>query len=496
MARVNIGFIGGAYLARSRHVDMQECINLYPQRESPVQPPIGVQLVQPPSKNVGSLVGTPGLEVFSVPEVDGHVRGLLATSGGKCYAVIGNSVYTLSDSGQETFLGNVIPRNTLVGMADNGSAGHQVIIVDDERGWIINTKTDKLVPIDNFPGGSHVLFKDGRFIVNKPGTGQIYWSDSPGYNGLNWVEGSFATAESCPDNIISMEMTNNEIWLFGPNSYEIWQNDTNFVTGALSFARIPNAIGDIGTPAPYSPATMGNDIFWLGSNQRGHGVVWHNNGYQPERISTHGIEYMITQMSRIDDAIGYCYQQEGHFFYVLCFPTGNKTMVFDMTTGLWHERTWYKETTGSTYMHRGIVSTLYKNKILVGDRENSSVYWYNLDKYTDYGGAIVRVRTCPHIHNKMGRIFYNEFEVDMEKGGGLIQGQGSQPKAMLSWSDDGGFTFGKERWATSGKLGAYGTRVHWNSLGSSRNRIFRFKISDPIKAVLIESWIDVEGSDV
>jgi hypothetical protein len=497
MARTNIGFIGGSYLSRSRHVDLQECVNLYPQRESPVAAPIGVQLVQPPSKNVGSLVGTPGLHVFSSPSTDGNVRGLIGTSTGKCYAVIGNAVFSLTDSGEATFIDNVIPRNRLVGMADNGTAGHQVIIVDGDNGWIIDTKTDKITKINSFPGGTHVVFKDGRFIVNKPDTGQVYWSDSPGYDGSLWVEGAFATAESSPDNITSISKTNNELWLFGPRSYEIWQSDINAITGALSYTRIPNAIGDVGAVAAYSPATIGNDIFWLGGNSQGHGVVWHNNGYQPERISTHGIEYIISSMSRIDDAIGYTYQQEGHFFYVLTFPTGNRTLVFDMTTGLWHERTWYNNTTGTTHRHRGHVCSFFENKVLIGDHENYNIYWYDLDKYDDFGGPIVRIRTCPHIHNKMGRVFYYDFEVDMEKGTGLdgvvSTAVGYSPKAMLSWSDDGGFTFGKERWDVPGRKGEYKTRLSWHSLGSSRNRIFRFRISDPVKVVLIEAWVTVEG---
>ena len=505
MPKINIGFVGGAYSSRSRHVDMQECVNMYPQREAMqitgqyTAAGFGVGLSEPKSKSVGSLIGCPGLDLISAPDTIGNVRGMIATSDGKFYTVIGNAVFSMQPDGTATFLGNVIGTNPIVGLAENGSQGGQVIIVDESRGWIIDTTLNTVTPISNFPGGTHVVFKDGRFLVNRPGTGQMFWSDAPGYDGSAWVQGNFGTAESSPDSLTALAKTNNDLWLFGPLSYEVWQADIDQnpgpSQGQLIFDRQSNLVGDIGTPAPYSPASIGNDLYWLGSNNRGHGVIWHNNGYSPERISTHGIEYIISKMARIDDAIGFCYQQEGHYFYVLTFPTADKTLVYDAMSGLWHERQYFNPTTGYSSRHRAQTCAFFDGMVLVGDREDSRIYKWDLDTYTDDGDPIVRTRTCPHINNSMDRVYYNEFEVDMEKGVGLPNGQGSNPQAMLSWSDDGGFTFGKERWDSPGRVGEYKTRMHWHSLGSSRNRIFRFKMTDPVKVVLIESWVEVEGED-
>jgi hypothetical protein len=66
------------------------------------------------------------------------------------------------------------------------------------------------------------------------------------------------------------------------------------------------------------------------------------------------------------------------------------------------------------------------------------------------------------------------------------------PQAMLSWSDDGGFTWNGERWEDIGKIGEYYTRMHWHRLGSSRNRVFKMVISDPVKRVLIASHVTIE----
>jgi PKD repeat protein len=67
------------------------------------------------------------------------------------------------------------------------------------------------------------------------------------------------------------------------------------------------------------------------------------------------------------------------------------------------------------------------------------------------------------------------------------------PQAMLQISDDGGFTWGSERWENIGKIGEYRTRMHWHRLGSSRNRVFRLVISDPVKRALIGCRVTTEG---
>jgi hypothetical protein len=88
---------------------------------------------------------------------------------------------------------------------------------------------------------------------------------------------------------------------------------------------------------------------------------------------------------------------------------------------------------------------------------------------------------------------HNSFQLDMEVGVGLDgTTQGTDPQVMLQWSDDGGHTWSNERWADIGKIGKRRTRVIWRRLGSSRDRVYRVMVSDPIKVVLIGAELDVE----
>jgi len=63
----------------------------------------------------------------------------------------------------------------------------------------------------------------------------------------------------------------------------------------------------------------------------------------------------------------------------------------------------------------------------------------------------------------------------------------------LQISNDGGYSFGNELWASMGKKGERRTRVQWHRLGRSRDRVFKIIISDPVKVVIINAYVEVES---
>ena len=61
----------------------------------------------------------------------------------------------------------------------------------------------------------------------------------------------------------------------------------------------------------------------------------------------------------------------------------------------------------------------------------------------------------------------------------------NHPRVMLQVSRDGGYTYGDEMWCKVGALGQYLRRAEWRRLGVARSFVFKFRITDPIKVVLI-----------
>jgi hypothetical protein len=115
-----------------------------------------------------------------------------------------------------------------------------------------------------------------------------------------------------------------------------------------------------------------------------------------------------------------------------------------------------------------------------------------LDYFTDAGAPIARIRACSHLNDPDYRYqIFHALQVDMQTGVGLTTGQGSDPQAMLQWSDDGGYTWSNELWASIGKLGEYLSRVRWRRLGRSRDRVFRVTVTDPVRVVMIGASVQV-----
>ena len=117
-----------------------------------------------------------------------------------------------------------------------------------------------------------------------------------------------------------------------------------------------------------------------------------------------------------------------------------------------------------------------------------------MDKFTDDGIEIRRVRAAQTIHNERRKFINHRFEIEFEGGTGLETydsdiGEGDDPQAMLDWSDDGGHTFKNEVWADMGKAGEHNRRAIWRRLGSSRNRVYRVTITDPVKVVIISAYL-------
>jgi hypothetical protein len=90
-------------------------------------------------------------------------------------------------------------------------------------------------------------------------------------------------------------------------------------------------------------------------------------------------------------------------------------------------------------------------------------------------------------------LFHTRFELLFEAGVGLNDGQGEDPQLHLRWSDNGGHTWSDEHWTSAGAMGQYRRRACWRRLGRSRKRIYEVTLTDPVKAVWLGAWLDVQG---
>lgn len=463
-------FVGGAYQARSVNFDDQLCVNLYPEFSGSGS-----------SKSVAALIGTPGLEQYKILSGDA-CRGIYRFTADIAIAVMGPIVWKIVRGGVDVLIGNIDGNPTPARMSDNGTT---IMLVTGQFGYLIDPALNTITQISDpaFAGADFVGFVAGRLVWNKPGTGQFQYTEpySVAIDALN-----FYTAESSPDNLTAFIVNHSELWLYGPNSVEVW-----VLTGDNNdpFTRIQGAQMETGIDAPSSLAKMDNTIYWLGGDDRGRGIVLKATGYsQAQRVSTHAIEFAIAGYTDSSDAVAWTYQQEGHTFFVLNFPSADKTWVYDASTNLWHERAWM-ESDGSLHRIRGATQIEFDGDTIVGDWEFNTLYRLKLDVYLDNTRIIKRIRSSPHLSSDLKQQLFHSLQIDMETGIGLISG--NDPQAMLQWSDDGGHTWSSEYWVGLGKVGEYRTRARWRRLGKSRDRIFKVEITEQAKIVIVGASVDV-----
>ena len=461
--------LGSTYVARSVNAADARMVNLFP------------EIIPEGGKEPAFLNRAPGLKL-KVSVGLGPIRGLWQY-GGNMYVVSRDKLYKVDSSYTVTTLGTVSGVNGPVSMADNGT---QLFVACDGPSYIYNAQTNVFQQItdSDFPGAVTVGYLDGYFVFNEPNSQKI-WITSL-LDGTSVDPLDFASAEGSPDGVVGIIVDHREVWVYGTNSVEVWYNSGN---ADFPLSRIQGAFNELGCVAAYSIAKMDNGLFWLGQDARGQGIVYRANGYTGQRISTHAIEWQIQQYGNLSDAIGYTYQQDGHSFYVLIFPSANATWVYDVATQAWHERAGFVN--GGFTRHRSNCQVFFNSEVLVGDYQNANIYAFDLDDFSDNGSIqkwLRSWRALPTGQNNLKRSAQHSLQLDLETGVGLNLGQGSDPQVMLRWSDDGGHTWSSEHWVSIGKIGEFYRRAIWRRLGMTmkiRDRVYEVSGTDPVKIAVM-----------
>jgi hypothetical protein len=389
--------LGSSYVARSVNAADNRMVNLFP------------EIIPEGGKEPGFLNRAPGLRLLANMG-DGPIRGLWQF-GGYAYAVSGEVLYKIDSLWRTTPIGTVAGATGPVSMSDNGT---QLFVACNGPSFIYNSLTNQFAQITDpdFPGAVTVGYLNGYFVFNEPNSQRIWITQLLDGTSIDPLD--FASAEGSPDGLISILVSHREAWLFGTNSIEVWYD-----SGAADFPLTPvqGAFNEVGCIAAFSVAKLDNGIFWLGADARGQGIVYRANGYTAQRVSTHAIEWQIQQYENMTDAIAYTYQQDGHAFYVLIFPSANTTWVFDVATSMWHERAAFIN--GDFTRHRSNCQMSFNGEVVVGDHELGNIYAFDLDVFTDDGAVqkwLRSWRALPTGANDLKRTAQHSLQLDAETG--------------------------------------------------------------------------------
>lgn len=389
-------FIGGFYESQSKLADDQALINWYPEVVESGQ-----------GQTQMALYRTPGTKLFcSLGGVS--VRGNCVING-RAFAVSGTNLYELKADGTVTLLSSILADdNQMVSMV---SSPTQLLIASGGQMYVLTLGTNKLAPvIGNLGPVSLVGYSDSTFFSLIANSQKFQISNLN--DATAWDPASVFQVEQFPDNVLSMIVDHREVWLFG-----LRQTIPYYDAGTFLNPWQPNGqFIEQGTVAQRSPVKLDNSIFWLGGDERGSGIAWRAQGYNPVRVSTHAVENIWQGYSTIADAIGYAYQDRGHSFWVLYFPTANATWVFDVATGIWHRRGAWSSTSGKFDAHHSRCHMFVFGKHLVGDWASGNIYDMNVAYLNDNGKEIRRIRRAPYISAELQWIRHNQLQLHADVG--------------------------------------------------------------------------------
>ena len=275
----------------------------------------------------GGMVKRPGLSLAVDLGTSKPVEGLYwFNEGGYALAVSDGSVFKITLSGG-VYSKTTLTGSTLRNATATGGAGRCVFTDDGTNVYIANggainyhvagsATCQPLADGDAPTSVSHVAFIDQYILALQDGTNKFWWSDVG--NGLSWTATSFATAEGDADWILHLGVGFREIALFGEQSIEIWYND-----GSTPFSRIPGAYIQRGISSQDSVQFI-NGV-WVFLDDNNNVCTMRDRSITVVSIP---IEKELKELGNISDALSSRIDIAGETFYVLSFPTADRTFVW------------------------------------------------------------------------------------------------------------------------------------------------------------------------
>lgn len=484
---MQIDILGGSYEHRFKDWNAQRTINWYPK--------ITDSKAQEKNKTQIGLFPRAGLSQFT--DCSGEaVRGIYTAftlTQERCFAVTTQggvvSLYEINYDGSSTSMGALTGFATgsksKVYMACNGA--EQMLIQDTMAAYILDLTTNVLsvVSTSDYPNGTTLDYADGYFVISGK-DGRVHFSALN--DGQSWPGFNFFTPTFKPDKVKAVVTFREEIYCFGDETIEVYIND-----GTTPFVRQSRTSMYFGLTARDSIAVHQSGVFFLGKSKTGGSVVYQMGmDYTLTPISSPAITDKLNKYVN-EDAEGFVQTTtDGHIFYHLHLPALKTTLVYDMTTGMWHERQSKRpgadeDGTNPQDMYRGKCFATFKGMNLFGDWHSGKIFKEDFNVSTDGGLTRLLKRTSSVFHQEQKNISVNALEFDVNSGMGKTTGQGVDPIMMVTCSLDGGNTFEPEELLKLGALGQYDTRVSVNNIGTSRNWVISFEISDPVDVIVTQA---------
>lgn len=404
----------------------------------------------------------------------------------RCIAVSSGKIFEVFSDGTNTpFTGTMpisgIPVKFADGQALDGTPWLYLasgVLNYITSGLISYTPTDT-----NTPEATHVAWLNSRFLANNVNTNQFLFTDTNPTTGN--IENDYwsstdnpLTCEAKGDKLEALFVAWQEIYNWGSEGLEIWQDD-----GTTPFSPLQGAFAEAGIEAVYSFARADNTIFALCVID-GKRCVVKLQGRTPAIVSE-PVARILADMADVSDAIGDIISVGGLAIYLLSFPSVGQTWAYDYKNDTWSRWGYWNVITGDYDRFLGQHSCFCKawNKHLIMSRADGKIYELRRDIFTDDGNIIRSMRRTGWIDRtswKRKRVdqFYLKAKVKEAIAGETYT-------LLLRWRDNGNPVFSTYMELPLNPDYQGDCLIKLNRFGMYRSRQYEFVLTDDIDMVLV-----------
>jgi hypothetical protein len=456
---VPIDIIGGTKFSRYKQMTVEETVNL---------------MVTGQDSDIPALVPFSGYKE-AIDFVRGQSRALfLSTRLNEMIAVVGSTVYVITDFLGIRTVGTLDSTNGPVHITENFN--QEIAIEDGNKIYIYNYGNSTFsTPSIDFVH-VYIDFQDSYFIATA-NNGKWYLSDPN--NGLIWSPLQNQSLQTKADVLQAAKVLDRQLWIMGEKVCELWQDQ-----GLQLFPYVrENTIAiDYGVVSRETIAEGFGMLVWLAKNEKSNPSLVFTNGGKPQKFSTEGLDFRLSELTNPEDSVGFLFQQDGHIFYQITFPTDNFSIVYDFNTKLF-----YTVTDECRNYHIAKKVVLFNNRLYFISLNDSKLYEMSTDFTTYDGLEIPRIRVTKHYRQPTNQTFIvNRLNLQMEQGENA-----TTSKVGLSISKNDGVSFGNVVTEHLKKQGVRRGQLDFWRMGRGDSFTFQFRFWSKERFVLTNATMDV-----
>ncbi len=402
-----------------------------------------------------------------------HCRGFIFV-GSTLIVVLGERVYAVTLSGvtfSATNLGALAGTDTVT-IARNNAATPNIVAVCDAGMFNLFTASAPTVFADgDLPASNSVAGLNG-YLVFTTGAGEIW---STGLNGVTVATDANTNAQIKPDGLRRGVAFRGEYLAMGDDSIQVYE-ETGDDPFPLRYKKITIPHGICGTHAVagYEDG-WGGQLFWVGEDN----IVGRLDGYSRVPISNDSVTRAIAG-SADRTLIEMSVYMDGQQAFVQITSPGEWTWEYNATSGQWNERESYGRP--DSRMRRTVKAF---GRWIGGDDETGKLASVDSTYKREYNDALIwQVESgdnanFPYPVSVPTAFFDFVAAVGSASGSDPIE---TDPVVMISWSLDGGYSWGNELHRALGSQGKGGVLVRVNCCVTTKSKgiRFRLRVSDPV----------------